>query len=519
MAKSEAAIRNAGTSTSITNVFVLMLENHSFDHIFAMSGIPGIRAATVADSNTYCGNKYFVTNGAPSSMTTDPGHEFADVVEQLYANNSGFASNYATSLSEDTGTPSPDRIGDIMACFHTEKQLPVIYQLAREFAICDNWFSSMPGPTWPNRFFVHGASSAGLDRSPTQSEEVEWESHLHGFRFQHGSIFQALTKAGHTWRLYNDSHNRYREHSEWLHGGWIPQVASLMGISVLDVHPLDSSRNSSPWADRFASDLQGEYPYAYTFIEPNFGKSFFDKVPPYKGPTYKAGSSQHPEDDPYGGECLVKAVYEAIRNSPVWNTSLLVIVYDEHGGFYDCVKPSAATPPGDDNVNGLQCLNGFDFSQYGIRVPAVIVSPLIPKGTVDHTLYDHASIPATLERMLGMEPLTERDRCANDLRALLAIQEPREDGDCPRTLASPVPPAQIFTEETITEIDQPLPESGNWIGFMQILLKTELEMSRTDEKAQAEILQNYRKITTASAAKAYIQSIGAKIETERKKSE
>jgi phospholipase C len=319
--------------------------------------------------------------------------------------------------------------------------------------------------------------------------------------------------------LYNDSHNRYREHSEWLHGGWIPQVASLMGISVLDVHPLDSSRNSSPWADRFASDLQGEYPYAYTFIEPNFGKSFFDKVPPYKGPTYKAGSSQHPEDDPYGGECLIKAVYEAIRNSPVWNTSLLVIVYDEHGGFYDCVKPGTTTPPGDDNVNGLQCLNGFDFSQYGIRVPAVIVSPLIPKGTVDHTLYDHASIPATLERMLGMEPLTERDICANDLRALLAIQEPREDGDCPRTLASPMPPAQIFTEETITEIDQPLPESGNWIGFMQILLKTELEMSRTDEKAQAEILQNYRKITTTSAAKAYIQSIGSKIETERKKSE
>ena len=152
MAKSEAATTNAGTSTSITNVFVLMLENHSFDHIFAMSGISGIRAATVADSNTYDGTTYFVKNGAPPSMTTDPGHEFDDVVEQLHANNSGFACNYATSISEDTGTPSPDRIGDIMACFHTETQLPVIYQLAREFAICDNWFSSMPGPTWPNRF-------------------------------------------------------------------------------------------------------------------------------------------------------------------------------------------------------------------------------------------------------------------------------------------------------------------------------------------------------------------------------
>ena len=89
MAKSEAATRNTGTSASITNVFVLMLENHSFDHIFAMSGIPGIRAAMVADSNTYGGNTYFVKNGAPLSMTTDPGHEFDDVVEQLHANNSG----------------------------------------------------------------------------------------------------------------------------------------------------------------------------------------------------------------------------------------------------------------------------------------------------------------------------------------------------------------------------------------------------------------------------------------------
>ncbi len=120
MAKSEAATTNAGTSPSITNVFVLMLENHSFDHIFAMSSIPGIRAATVADCNVYGGNTYFVKDGAPLSMTTDPGHEFDDVVEQLHANNSGFVINYTTSISEDTGRPAPDHIGDIMACFHTE---------------------------------------------------------------------------------------------------------------------------------------------------------------------------------------------------------------------------------------------------------------------------------------------------------------------------------------------------------------------------------------------------------------
>jgi phospholipase C len=518
------------TEPNIKNVFVLMLENHSFDNIFAMSGIQDINAATVQDWNSYHGEKFLVQDGAPASMTTDPGHEFKDVLEQLCGadaackykggaypsvNNSGFASSYATSISEDTGTPSPAHIGDIMACFNTRKQLPVIYQLAREFAICDNWYSSLPGPTWPNRFFVHGASSAGWTDSPHLLDEVTWEL-IHGFRYSNGSIFQALCNAGHEWRLYNDDKNQFSDDpSGPEYGGWISQVASLHGISQLDLHSID----------RFACDLNEKnaegllaYTYPYTFIEPNFGRSFFSpqrwhKGPEYKGPTYKGGSSQHPEDDPSGGEGLIKAVYEAIRNSPVWNTSLLVIVYDEHGGFYDHVKPGCAIPPCDGIPEGQVTRNalGFDFAQYGVRVPAVIVSPLIPHGTVDHTLYDHSSILATLERLLGMNPLTNRDASAKDLRHLLTNPAPRED--CPETLVSPAIPAHhrgVFEKELIAGItglvgeietvideelgivhDEPLPDSGNIIGFLQILLKTEIECSQLngeDEVEQAMII-------------------------------
>ena len=170
---------------------------------------------------------------------------------------------------------------------------------------------------------------------------------------------------------------------------------TLKGVSQFDIRSIDN----------FASDLQKpDYTEFYTFIEPNFGKSFFARQPWQKGiaredlagPTYKGGSSQHPEDDPSGGEGLIKAVYEAIRRSPVWNTSLLVIVYDEHGGFYDSVKPGRAVPPGDLPPRGQPALNsrGFDFSHYGVRVPAVVVSPLIPKGKVDPTVYDRASSAA-----------------------------------------------------------------------------------------------------------------------------
>src|SRR5208337_1083297 len=182
------------------------------------------------------------------------------------------------------------------------------------------------------------------------------------FQYENGSIFDALHVAGHRYRLYNDNHNRFSDDASGPEfGGWISQVASLKGVSQFDIRSIDN----------FASDLQKpDYTEFYTFIEPNFGKSFFARQPWQKGiaredlagPTYKGGSSQHPEDDPSGGEGLIKAVYEAIRRSPVWNTSLLVIVYDEHGGFYDSVKPGRAVPPGDLPPRGQPALNsrGFD---------------------------------------------------------------------------------------------------------------------------------------------------------------
>ncbi len=178
---SESDAKVADVSATISKVFVLMLENHSFDHIFAMSGIPGINAATTSDSNSIGDQVYPVKDGAPASMTTDPGHEFADVALQLSGGNGGFAQSYATSVSESTGTPAADHVGDIMACFRTPAQLPVVAQLASEYAICDQWCSSMPGPTWPNRFFVHGASSACPDQSPKTLEEADGNFTFTGF--------------------------------------------------------------------------------------------------------------------------------------------------------------------------------------------------------------------------------------------------------------------------------------------------------------------------------------------------
>ncbi len=399
----------AAIRARIQHVFVLMLENRSFDHMFARSGIPGIRAATPSNVNSYNGADYPFQGNAPGQMPTDPGHEFEDVVEQLCGqgvtyqrgepyppiNNSGFAANYATSTTENTGLPTSQEIDLIMRGIDTKNQTPALYQLATEFVLCDAWHSSLPGPTWPNRYFIHGASSAGLDHSPSEADLLEWES-VSGFTYPKGSIFDALGSG--KYRLYHDETGPVP--------GRVPQVSSLKGISFFEIRNLSE----------LEGDLKGEYPYRYTFIEPTYGDIIND--------TYENGSSQHPMDGFDGGDQLAAKVYNALRNSPLWEKSLLIITYDEHGGFYDSVSPEAAPPPNDGAGASLNA-HGFDFSVYGVRVPAIIVSPWVVKG-VDHTRYDHSSVLATIERLFDISPLTDRDKNANDVLSLIT-SERRED--------------------------------------------------------------------------------------------
>ena len=499
---------------AITHVFVVMLENHSFDHMLAFSGIPGITAATTADSNSYLNQTYQVQDGAPLEMPTDPGHEFYDVVEQLGGqgavwtkgkpypaiDNSGFAANYATSHTEGD-PPDKNSIGLIMECMATSVELPRLSQLANEFAVCDHWYSSMPGPTWPNRFFVHGASSAGLDDSPTKPLMFSWE--MFGFVYPHGSIYQKLRKAGIPYRFYQDYNRAWLslyspENFEGNLTGAVPMVASLVEVSASEVRSLEE----------FTGDLQGPYPYPYTFIEPHYGD--------LSANTYRGGSSQHPMDGTRGGEQLLLDVYQAIRASPYWETSLLIITYDEHGGFYDSVAPPAATPPGD-NAEFDYNKHGFKFDQYGVRVPAIIVSPLIPPSTVDQTVYDHSSILKTIEHLWGLTSLTQRDNAANDLLSLLSLDTPRVD--CPVELNLPAPPPRArprLTPEQRALIEaEPLPEKGNLLGALYIARKTEIELSGQTPAEIAAIQAKFELIQTRGDARAYIESVWEKLKMAR----
>lgn len=491
--------------SSIEHVFVLMLENHSFDNMLALSGIPGIIAATGSHCNSYNGESYCVQANAPEIMPTDPGHEFTDVVEQLAGagasypphgqyppiNNSGFVANYATTTTEGP-TPPTANIGDIMKCFDTASQLPVLHQLASEFVVCDQWFSSLPGPTWPNRFFLHGASSNGLAGSPSRAEMFNWELPRMGFVYPKGSIFDAMNAHKITWRLYHDTNGPIE--------GCISHVAAIHNIDLCDVHDLST----------FESDVQSpSYPYQYTFIEPNYGDIVNESC--------EDGSSQHPLDGVANGEALIAKVYESIRNSPLWPKSLLIITYDEHGGFYDHCAPGPAQPPDDGGETSQYNKFGFTFSQLGVRVPTVVVSPLLGKA-VDHTLYDHASVLATLEWLFGLPPLTKCDASANVIQGVKASTVARTD--CPLRLkaAPPQPekPSPLTAEWRAARELEPMLDESNLAGFVGVLLKADRNMAASSEERAAAV-GRFQSVKTRGDARKYIHEVMTRVQAKKAK--
>jgi phospholipase C len=495
---------NVRVNSPIKNVFVLMLENHSFDNFFAFSGISGLTVATTANSNSYTppngqNTTYNVAKGALPSMPTCPGHEFTDVVEQLCGegktypqggpypaiNNSGFVANYATTPTETD--PQPGDFTDVMQCFDTASQLPIIYQLATQFAICDFWYSSLPGPTWPNRFFVHGASSNGLDHSPSETDITKWET-ADGFTYPHGSIYDEFKSGSVSFGLFNDGDGP-------IEGG-VAQVAAIHNLSMFDVSTLDFF---------VAGLVNGTYPFDYTFIEPNYG---------YVTSTYEDGSSQHPIDGIARGEQLIQIVYEAIRNSNIWDQSLLIVTYDEHGGFYDSVAPPGGiAAPGDGSDPSNNELD-FDFTQAGVRVPAVVISPWI-QAQVDPTAYDHASVLATVEKLFGVKALTQRDAAANDVLHLISSTLRT---DCPSSLGRPAPEAvrpPITAAHRLILDQQPLPERDNLIGFLGIAAKTDRELSGGTLIERAAIHAKVQSIKTRGQARAYIESVMTRAATAR----
>ncbi len=422
-----------GNLGKINRFVVLMMENRSFDHLVgylktlnpAIEGLTGNEFSNFPDPLTKQQPPVSVSPTAAFTLPFDPPHEFADVQAQLYgcdpakmpcANTrvdpalmNGFLECGNLVAAENK---VPTQGFRVMECF-APGSVPCIMTLAQEFALFNFWYSSLPGPTWPNRFFVHASTSGGLSDSPGTGAIFS------GFSFKNGTIYAALANAGKDWRIYHDG---------------LPQTAGIESLRLSYVDPFTKNFREM---EHFAADVKDGHLPEYTFIEPYYG-GFLDT-------TFAKGNSMHPQDDVRDGDKLIQLVYESLRNSNYWQDTMLIITFDEHGGLYDHVPPPKAVPTGDDSTYA-NANDQFNFDLYGVRVPTIVISAYTQKGTVigkdrndPNTMFDHTSIPATVQSRFGLPPLTARDKVANTLDVALNLDTPRSDA--PTKLSPAVSPA------------------------------------------------------------------------------
>jgi phospholipase C len=429
---------------SVEHIVVLVLENRPFDHmlgfLYADSGNVSpatqqpFEGLTGKESNSdAAGTSVSVSALAATTPNVyltpgaDPGEGFVATNMQLFgeasppaatsATNSGFMTDFAETLKGiDAHRPiiSGTTASDIMEIF-TPELLPVLSGLARGFAVCDHWYSSVPTETFPNRAFLCAATSQGhMDDSTS--------------KYTSQSIFGLLGAHNIAWSIYGyDS----------------PPLTRLNFPDTTDA----AESHFGVFHDFQAAAAAGTLG-AYTFLEPSWGSS---------------GNSQHPNYDVALGEQLIHDVYYTLRNGPAWNQTLLIITYDEHGGCYDHVPPPTGAVPPDSCAGEF----GFDFTRFGVRVPAVVVSPLITSGTVFRTTgtvpLDHTSILKTVETRWGLPPLTARDAAAPDVGDVLTLTEPRTDDPLAgvtvpiSAVANPVAGTPSHIQQTYAQLVSALP--------------------------------------------------------------
>lgn len=318
----------------------------------------------------------------------------------------GFISNAASRISKEWSK-------NIMKNFR-ESTAPVISSLAENFAVFDMWFSSVPGPTQPNRLYLHTCTSDGMGHNDLVRMF---------FGLPQKSIYQSMEEVGHTWRVYFSE---------------ISEVLMLAQMRKAEYIP------NYRWFDQFEEDVKkGDLP-TLTMIHPNY----FSII---NGPA----TDQHPDHAVTEGERFIKFIYETLRASPIWNETAFLITYDEHGGFYDHFPPPVNVPNPDGKNTSI---NNFDFTRLGVRVPTILISPWVNRRVIHEPIngayYDHSSVHATLKKMFGLNNyLTKRDLYAGSFEFLLNERStPRTD--CPVKL--PEVPDHYKIEKAIPEHLQPL---------------------------------------------------------------
>lgn len=414
--------------SAIEHIVVLMLENRSFDNVFGwlydpgnsppfdkvpsnFEGVSGKNLSNHGPKGNVPANKGTV----PTDPYPDPGEPYEDVYEQLYdvprvsldktppppatpPGMKGFVHNYARINATNP---------EIIMNGFTPATLPVLSSLAHYYGVCDHWFCSIPSQTICNRSFVHAGTSSGYVDNKGGDGIL--------FVNKAPTIFNVLP-ANRSWRVYTAS---------WT----ITSLVLLTQEKVWD-HALDEGHFRMLHDFENDAKTPGGLP-SYSYIEPNYMDSL----------VWGPENDMHPEShvaELYGisnveeGEKLVYRVYSAIRNSPDWDKTMLVILFDEHGGCFDHEPPpSTVSPDGIVIPQSQPGGSGFQFDHLGVRIPAIVISPFTAPQTILNDVFDHTSVLKTIMECFGLptDQLGSRAKVANFLNEsnVLTLDSPRTD--------------------------------------------------------------------------------------------
>ena len=428
--------RPAGTPDSanpIEHVVVVMMENHSFDNYLGMlprRGYPGVDGLHIGpdgrptDANPTRGGGSIRAFRMPSEcqMESEPNQSWNATHVAL----AGGAMNGFVRAS-----------GDVAMGYWDENDLPFYYSLARTFALSQRWFASCPGQTYPNRRFLMAATAYGLVNTvvPGPSDPPP----------PNGTIFDRLNAYGVSWMNYFTD---------------LPQIAIIP--SALKANP----NHVAPIARFYTDATAGNLP-AVSLVDPDFGLADVvgGLVPGQPIPESVRAQGQD-EENPQNvqfGEAFVSQVVNAVINSPLWQRTLLVWLYDEHGGYYDHVAPPPAPLP--DAIAPVLGAGDFPgrYDQYGVRVPAVAVSAWSRPSYLSNVTHDHTSILRFIEDKWNLPSLTRRDAQANSIVDLLDFTRPALLE--PPALAAPANPLASDPSCTTADPNAPvIPAAGGTSG-------------------------------------------------------
>jgi phospholipase C len=437
----------------IDHIVVLMKENRSFDQMLGYlmrNGMPGVRGLSGNEVNYADGVKYksfewdpdqtvFHPAIDPSGKILDPCHSKECVAAQLAEENGGFVSDFVrTRRINGEPVTLPEELRKVPMGYYTARHLPVYDHLARNFCVCDAWHSSVPGDTWPNRLYA----LAGCE-----SEKVGYKRGLWGEVL---AWLQGLPKVKglRDAPIYDvAAFTRQLDRKQWR---WYSQDPSTLRAADKEYRKIRNlnrdnfayfDRNRLSWQEEiidgpldahasFLDDCASGKLRDVSWIDPNFADLHV---------LHPNSNDDHPPADVKAGQDLVLEVYEALANSPNWENTLLVIVYDEHGGFYDHVVPPPASPDS-------------EFATLGVRVPAMLIGPRVPQ-EVCHETFEHTSLIATILHRFAANPATALEsmptRVQNAPHLGIALaDEPRRDFPSTAKLRSQMDQWRIDTRDS-----------------------------------------------------------------------